>query len=85
MDLDSLEVKGLKDDVMQFGYSKEGITQIYFSRPNVAFKESLVPNEGDKEVREILDLCETEDHVALYVDHGDGLEEGFWRGRGQWT
>jgi len=54
VDPDYMSVDDIKDGVVNLGYSKERIKEMYFSRPNVHFENSLVPIQSDKEIRELM-------------------------------
>jgi len=60
-----------KENVVNLGYSKDRIKELYFSVPNVPFEEDLVPIQTDKEVREVIRLCSEYEFVCIYVKHND--------------
>ena len=57
------------------GYSEDRIKELYFSRPNVPFEESLMPIQTDKEVREVIRLCSEHEFVSIYVEHNDDVND----------
>jgi len=71
IDPDYLSVEDIKDNVVNLGYSEDRIEEVYFSRPNVPFKESLVPIQIDKEVKEVIRVCSEHEFVCIYVEHND--------------
>ena len=75
LDPDYLSVEDLKENVVKLGYSEDRIKEIYLSRPNVPFEESLVPIQTDKEVREVIRLCSELEFVSIYVEHNDDVND----------
>ena len=71
MEPDYMSVDDIKKKVVNLGYSEEMTKEMYFSRPNVPFEDSLVPIQSDKEVRELTKLCLKCDYVLIYVEHND--------------
>jgi len=54
---DYLRVDYIKKNLVNLGYSEDKTKELYFSRPNVPFEESLVLIQTNKEVREVTGLC----------------------------
>ena len=71
MDPNYMSVDDIKEGRGNLGYSEERIKEMYFSRPNVPFEDSLVPIQSDKEVRELTKLCLESSFVSIYVEHND--------------
>jgi len=77
MDLDYMSAYDIKERVVNLGYSKERIKEMYFSRPDVPFEYSLVPIQSNKEVRELIKLYSESDIVSIYVEHNvDEIDKG---------
>ncbi|KAJ8433709.1 hypothetical protein Cgig2_019818 [Carnegiea gigantea] len=53
------------------GYTESIIEKIYFKKPKLEFKDSLVSIETDEEVHELIVLYKSFDYVSLYVEHDD--------------
>ena len=80
MDPDYMSVDDIKEGVVNLGYFEESIKEMYFSRPNVPFEDSLVPSKIDKQIRELTKLCLESGSVSLYVEHND--DEVIDKGKG---
>ena len=61
----------LRRELWTCGILKIRIKELYFSRLNVPFENSLVPIQSDTEVRELIKLCLECDFVCIYVEHND--------------
>ena len=66
-----MSVNDIKERVVNLGYHEERIKEMYFSRPNVPFEDSLVPIDSDKQVRELIKLCLESGSISIYVEHND--------------
>ena len=72
-----MSIDDIKEGVVNLGYSKERIKEMYFSRPDVPFEYSLVPIQSNKEVRELIKLYSESDIVSIYVEHNvDEIDKG---------
>lgn len=63
----------LRTLLLSWGYTESIIKKIYFRKPELEFKDSLVSIETDEEVHEFIVLYKSFDHVSLYVEHDDGV------------
>jgi len=59
----------LKEEIIELGYLKNIIKQIYFSKTHLPLEESLLPNESDKDIHELISTCSKLGYVCLYVKH----------------
>ncbi|KAJ8435130.1 hypothetical protein Cgig2_020773 [Carnegiea gigantea] len=70
-DTDYLSVDNIKGIAIKLGYGKRRIKKIYYRKPNVPIKDSLVSIESDEEVHELIVLSKSFEYVSMYVDHND--------------
>jgi len=62
-----MNVVDIKNVVVELGHAEKRIETVYFSRPDVLFKESLVEIKNNDNVRELMPLLERHPHVDLFV------------------
>ena len=70
-----MSVENIKDVVVELSYAEKRIKEVYFSRPDVLFEESLVKIKNDDNIRELIALCERHHHVDLFMEHTDACDE----------